>query len=92
MYLDPSLSLDELLITTCPENGSTAATGFADPQAVVESCDSFAIMAVSEYTTAFNNLASQKGREACIYAFLTSQCEIIAEEWSNTIDEIDTAI
>ena len=92
MYLDPSLSLDELLITTCPADGSTAATGFADPQAVVESCDSFAIMAVSEYTTAFNNLASQKGREACILAFLTSQCEIIAEDWNNAIDEIDTAI
>ena len=84
--------MDELLITTCPEAGSTAATGFADPQVVVESCDSSAIVAVSEYTTAFNNLANQKGREACILAFLTSQCEIIAEEWSNTIDDIDTAI
>ena len=92
MHLDPNLSVDDLLKTTCPEDGSTAAIGFEDPQVVEDSCDQPAIDAVSEYTTAFNNLSNQKGREACIFAFLTSQCEMIAVEWSNTIDEIDTAI
>ena len=90
--MDPDLSVDELLKTTCPVDGSIAAIEFEDPQVVEDSCGIDEIDVVSEYTSAFNNLANQRGREACILAFLTSQCEMIAVEWSNTIDEIDTAI
>ena len=39
MHLDPNLSFDDLLITTCPAQGQTGATGFADPQVVEDSCD-----------------------------------------------------
>ena len=93
MHLDPDLAVDDLLKITCPADGSLiAATGFDLPEVLEGQCDQPAIDAVSEYTSAFNNLANQKGREACILAFLISQCEIITQEWSNTIDEIDTAI